>query len=262
MFFIRKFTAYSRNNGYKSENFANFVPKLEFLMANILNIETSTSVCSVALTSEGQVLEHYENYDGKTHATLLSLYIQRSLKYARSRNLQLDAVAVSIGPGSYTGLRIGLSEAKGLAFGFNIPLIGVNTLQLLTVTTMFNHFIDDDNALYVPMIDARRMEVYTGVYNNALEPVVEPEAKIIDEGAFGDLLASHHMFFFGNGSDKAANVIKSPNAEFIPGIKPEALHMLALSEKAYREHDFIDVAYSTPLYIKEFQATKRKKKVL
>ena len=125
-------------------------------MANILNIETSTEVCSVALTSEGQVLDHYENYDGPAHATLLSTYVNDVLKYVRSRDIILDAVAVSIGPGSYTGLRIGLSEAKGLAFGMNLPLIGVNTLQLLTVSAMFHDYYEDD-VLFVPMIDARRM---------------------------------------------------------------------------------------------------------
>ena len=120
-------------------------------MATILNIETSTEVCSVALTSEGGVLDHRENYDGQTHATLLSQYVKEMLDYARSREIKLDAVAVSIGPGSYTGLRIGLSEAKGLAFGLQVPLIGVNTLKLLTVSTMFHHFIDDEKLLYVPM---------------------------------------------------------------------------------------------------------------
>ena len=143
-------------------------------MATILNIETSTEVCSVALTSEGQVLDHRENYEGQTHATLLSQYVKEMLDYAHSREMKIDAIAVSIGPGSYTGLRIGLSEAKGLAFGLNVPLIGVNTLQLLSVSTMFNHFIDEENLLYVPMIDARRMEVYTAAYNPALEPVLEP----------------------------------------------------------------------------------------
>ena len=134
-------------------------------MATILNIETSTDVCSVALTSEGQVLDHRENYEGQTHATLLSQYVKDMLDYAHSREMKLDAVAVSIGPGSYTGLRIGLSEAKGLAFGLDVPLIGVNTLQLLTVSAMFNHFIDEERLLYVPMIDARRMEVYTAAYS-------------------------------------------------------------------------------------------------
>lgn len=231
-------------------------------MATILNIETSTQVCSVALTSEGQVLEHHENYDGQTHATLLSAYVKSALDYVHSRELKLDAIAVSIGPGSYTGLRIGLSEAKGLAFGLEVPLIGVNTLQLLVVSTMFNHFIDEDELLYVPMIDARRMEVYTAAYNTALEAVIEPQAMILDENSFADILESHKVVFMGNGSPKARDVIKHPNAIFIDGVKPVAVDMLALSEKAFRESRFIDVAYSTPLYLKEFQATTPKKKVL
>lgn len=230
-------------------------------MANILNIETSTEVCSVALGSEGQVLEHHENYDGQTHATLLSAYVSDVLKYVRSREIKLDAVAVSIGPGSYTGLRIGLSEAKGLAFGMNIPLIAVNTLQLLTVSTMFNQFIDDD-VLYAPMIDARRMEVYTAIYNPALEAVMEPQPLIIDSDSYADVLQRHTVVFMGNGSDKARDVIQHPNARFISGIKPVALDMIALSERAYRRQDFADVAYATPLYLKEFQATVPRNKVL
>ena len=232
-------------------------------MANILNIETSTEVCSVALTSEGQVLDHNENYEGQTHATLLSEYVQNMLKYARSREIKLDAIAVSIGPGSYTGLRIGLSEAKGLAFGLDLPLIGVNTLQLLTVSTMFNHFIEEDDVLYVPMIDARRMEVYTAVYNSALEAVMEPQAMILDEHSFEDLLQQGHtLVLMGNGSDKARSVLTHERVRFIEGVKPAAVDMLALAERAWREHQFIDVAYSTPLYIKEFQATKPKNPVL
>ncbi|WP_407405782.1 tRNA (adenosine(37)-N6)-threonylcarbamoyltransferase complex dimerization subunit type 1 TsaB [Sodaliphilus sp.] len=231
-------------------------------MAVILNIETSTEVCSVALTCEGQVLEHHENYDGQTHATLLSAYVKDALDYVRTRELTLDAIAVSMGPGSYTGLRIGLSEAKGLAFGLNVPLIGVNTLQLLVVSTMFNNFFDDDDMVFVPMIDARRMEVYTAAYNTALRAVVEPQAMIIDENSFSDILAEHKVVFMGNGSNKVREVIKHPNAVFVDGIKPVALEMMALAEKAFRESDFIDVAYSTPLYLKEFQATTPKKKVL
>ena len=228
-------------------------------MANILNIETSTDVCSVALTSEGQVLDHRENYDGQTHATLLSQYVKEMLDYARSREMKLDAIAVSIGPGSYTGLRIGLSEAKGLAFGLQVPLIGVNTLQLLTVSTMFNHFIEDDNLLFVPMIDARRMEVYTAAYNPSLEPVLEPQAMILDEHSFEPLLEQGYtLVLMGNGSDKARQVLSRDGVLFIEGIKPVAVDMLALAERAYRMGDFIDVAYSTPLYLKEFQATKPK----
>ena len=229
----------------------------------ILNIETSTEVCSVALTSEGQVLDHRENYEGQTHATLLSQYVKDMLDYARSREMKIEAIAVSIGPGSYTGLRIGLSEAKGLAFGLNVPLIGVNTLQLMTVSTMFNHFIEEDKVLYVPMIDARRMEVYTAVYTPALEAVLEPQAMILDEHSFEDLLQQGNtLVLMGNGSDKARQVLNHEQVRFVSGIKPVAVEMMALAEKAWREQSFIDVAYSTPLYLKEFQATKPKNPVL
>ena len=232
-------------------------------MAVILNIETSSEVCSVALTSEGQVLDHRENYEGQTHATLLSQYVKDMLDYARSREMKIEAIAVSIGPGSYTGLRIGLSEAKGLAFGLNVPLIGVNTLQLMTVSTMFNHFIEEDKVLYVPMIDARRMEVYTAVYTPALEAVLEPQAMILDERSFEDLLQQGNtLVLMGNGSDKARQVLKHEQVRFVSGIKPVAVEMMALAEKAWREQSFIDVAYSTPLYLKEFQATKPKNPVL
>ena len=230
-------------------------------MANILNIETSTSVCSVALGSDGQIVDHHENYDGLTHATLLSQFINDALESAARKELKLDAIAVSIGPGSYTGLRIGLSQAKGLAFGLDLPLIGVNTLQLLTVTAMFKEFFEED-VLFVPMIDARRMEVYTAVYNSALEAVLEPQPMILDENSFNDLLQNHQLVLMGNGSDKAKTVISHSNALFMPDIKPVAVDMLALSEKAFREKHFIDVAYSTPLYLKDFQATVPKKKVL
>ena len=232
-------------------------------MATILSIETSTDVCSVALTSEGQVLDHSENYEGQTHATLLSQYVQQVLQYARTREVSIDAIAVSIGPGSYTGLRIGLSEAKGLAFGLSVPLIGVNTLQLLAVSAMFNHFIDEERLLYVPMIDARRMEVYTAAYTPALEALVEPQAMILDEHSFKNLLdEGYTLVAVGNGSDKAREVLKHDRMRFIAGVKPVALEMMALAEKAFREQQFIDVAYSTPLYLKEFQATKPKNPIL
>ncbi len=239
-------------------NFARFIVRQ---MANILNIETSTAVCSVALGADGQVLEHHENYDGQTHATLLSAYIQDVMRYVRAREMKLDAVAVSIGPGSYTGLRIGLSEAKGLAYGLDIPLIAVNTLQLLTVSTMFNHVLDDD-VLYAPMIDARRMEVYTAVYNAALQAIVKPQPLILDRDSFSSVLAGNKVVFMGDGSDKARQVIKHRNAQFVDRVKPVALDMIALSERAFRQQDFADVAYSTPFYLKEFQATVPRNKVL
>ena len=230
-------------------------------MANILNIETSTDVCSVALTSDGQVLDHHENYDGQTHSTLLSAFIRDSLHYVRCRELRLDAIAVSMGPGSYTGLRIGMSEAKGLAFGLGIPLIGVSTLELLTVSVMFREVFDEE-VWFAPMIDARRMEVYTAVYDSALNTVLTPRAMVLEEDSFGEMLAERTVVLIGNGVQKAQDVIHHHHAMFRPDVKPVAIDMMALSEKAFREQRFIDVAYSTPQYLKDYQAAKPKNKVL
>lgn len=228
-------------------------------MANILNIDTSTDVCSVALTSEGSVLEHREDYEGQNHAKVLSSFINDMLDYATPRGIKLDAVAVSMGPGSYTGLRIGLSEAKGLCFGSDIPLIGISTLELLTVTVMFREFWDD-NILFVPMIDARRKEVYTGVYDLALNKIMQPQPLILDENSFQEY-KDKQIVFFGNGSDKAKDIIQLPNARFIKNIRPEAVNMMALSERSFRNNNFIDIAYSTPEYLKDFQSTTPKKKI-
>lgn len=238
-----------------------FAYKIDITMAVILNIETSTTVCSAALTAEGMVLAHFEDFKGQNHAALLSKFIKGCLDWARDHEMKLDAVAVSMGPGSYTGLRIGLSEAKGLAFALDLPLIGVDTLELLAVSAMFNHDISPD-ALLAPMIDARRMEVYTAVYDFALEAVMSPRPLILTEGEpYAAELADREVVFFGNGSDKARDVIMSPNARFIEGIVPLATDMLALAERAYASRNFIDLAYSTPNYLKDFQATKPKKLV-
>ena len=230
-------------------------------MANILNIETSTEVCSVALTSDGMVLEHREDYEGRNHALLLSGFIEEMMQYATPRGIKIDAVAVSIGPGSYTGLRIGLSEAKGLCFGLDVPLIGIDTLKIIVVATMFGNYIDE-NSYYVPMIDARRMEVFAGVYDSALQEVMPARPVILTPDSFSEYLGQgRKLVFVGNGAEKAANLIKHPDVVYIPGVKPAAVDMLALSEMAFRKGDFIDIAYSTPNYLKEFQATTPKKKI-
>lgn len=228
-------------------------------MAVILNIETSTSVCSTALTAEGMVLTHYENFDGRNHATLLSGYIKACLDFAAERELKLDAVAVSIGPGSYTGLRIGLSEAKGLCYALNIPLIGVSTLELMAVSVMFNFDVAPET-IFAPMIDARRMEVYTAAYDFALASVIKPTPMILTEGSYSDILSTNPVAFFGDGSEKAKDVIKSSNASLIPDIFPLAAYMTALSERAWIKKDFLDLAYSVPDYLKDFQATQPKQK--
>ncbi|MBQ9073271.1 MAG: tRNA (adenosine(37)-N6)-threonylcarbamoyltransferase complex dimerization subunit type 1 TsaB, partial [Muribaculaceae bacterium] len=175
-------------------------------MAVILNIETSTNVCSVAITDNGMVLEHFEDYKGQNHAALLSGYIKDCLEYINKRGMKLEAVAVSIGPGSYTGLRIGLSEAKGLAYALDLPLIGIDTLKIMACRVMFRHDIDPD-ALFAPMIDARRMEVYTSVLDLALNEKMAPTPLILDEQSYSQWLDNSKVIFFGNGSDKARDVI-------------------------------------------------------
>ncbi len=230
-------------------------------MATILNIETSTSVCSVALSAEGMILTHLENFDGRNHATLLSGYIKHCLDHLRAHDdMRLDAIAVSIGPGSYTGLRIGLSEAKGLAYALGVPLIGIDTLQLLATAAMFSPDTEiTDSTLFAPMIDARRMEVYTAVYDLSLTPLMTPQPLILDSGSYSGFLDSQKLLFIGDGAAKAQDVITSPNAIFLPGIKPLAVDMVALSERSYARNEFIDIAYSVPQYLKEFQATVPKK---
>lgn len=224
----------------------------------ILNIETSTNVCSVAVTFDGMVLCHREDFSGHNHATLLSGFIKDCLDHIASHEMKLDAVAVSIGPGSYTGLRIGLSEAKGLCYALNIPLIGIDTLKIMAVEVMFATDVEGDE-LFVPMIDARRMEVYTAVYDMSLETLVPPTPLILSPDSFDTYLSDKKLLIFGNGSDKARDVITSPNAVFIPDIHPLASNMLPLAEKAFVNHDFLDLAYSVPVYLKEFQATKPKR---
>lgn len=226
-------------------------------MAVILNIETSTNVCSVAITDNGLVLEHFEDYKGQNHAALLSGYIKDCLEYINKRGMKLEAVAVSIGPGSYTGLRIGLSEAKGLAYALDLPLIGIDTLKIMACRVMFRHDIDPDS-LFAPMIDARRMEVYTSVLDLALNEKMAPTPLILDEQSYSQWLDNSKVIFFGNGSDKARDVITHSNAIFIQNIHPLATDMLALAEMAFRRNDFLDIAYSVPAYLKDFQATKPK----
>ena len=229
-------------------------------MAVILNIETSTSVCSVALTAEGMILTHHEDFEGRNHAALLSDYIKSCLDFLAEKELKLDAVAVSIGPGSYTGLRIGLSEAKGLAYGLDIPLIGVSTLKLMATRVMFSTLDIDPETIFVPMIDARRMEVYTAAYDFALDELLAPQPLILDSDSYSDIIETGRpILLFGNGSAKAADVVKAPNVKIVEGVDPLAVDMIALAERAWASRDFLDLAYSVPVYLKDFMVTKPKK---
>lgn len=231
-------------------------------MAVILNIDTTTAVCSAALTAEGMVLCHAEDFEGRNHAALLSGFIKKCLDFAAERELQLEAVAVSMGPGSYTGLRIGLSEAKGLAYALGVPLIGVPTLELMATRVMFSGEDIDPDSILVPMIDARRMEVFTAAYDFALTELLKPGPLILDENSYAELIASGRpVLLFGDGSDKALEVVKAPNVRHVADIAPLAVDMVALAERAYARRDFIDLAYSTPLYLKDFQATTPKSKI-
>ena len=228
-------------------------------MANILNIETSTDACSVALTGDCSVLANYEELTGRKHAEVLSGFIQQALEEARKQEHPVEAVAVSIGPGSYTGLRIGLSEAKGLAYALKVPLIGIPTLQILATHVMFEHHGITLESRFAPMLDARRMEVYTAVYDMWLKELMPVQPLILEPDSYKELLDQGPLLFCGNGVEKAREVIKHPNAVWIEGIRPLAADMLALSEKAFRAQDFLDLAYSTPLYLKDFQGTKPKR---
>ncbi len=238
-----------------------YIESRDKYMPNIIHIETSTDICSVALSSDGVVKFRRENYEGPSHAALLGSFVEETVAFAREKEIQIHAVAVSSGPGSYTGLRIGVSEAKGLCFGMNLPLIAVNTLELLCCTAMFRIDAVED-ALICPMIDARRMEVYAAVYNEMLQPVMPIGAYIIDENSFAELLSKNKVIFCGNGAAKCRNVINHPNAIFRDDIYPVAWEMLALAEKAFQQGNFCDVAYYEPFYLKEFVATTPKNKVL
>lgn len=227
-------------------------------MSCILHIETSTDVCSVSLSQDGASIFNGEDFKGPSHATQLGVFVDEALSFADSHAIPLDAVAVSCGPGSYTGLRIGVSMAKGICYGKNIPLIGLPTLEVLSVPVLLTHDLPDD-ALLCPMIDARRMEVYAAIYDKALNAKRAIGADIIDENSYLEFLNEHPVYFFGNGAAKCKDKITHPNAHFINDIYPLAKWMFPLAEKAVAREDYKDVAYFEPFYLKEFVASTPKK---
>jgi tRNA threonylcarbamoyladenosine biosynthesis protein TsaB len=230
-------------------------------MSCLLAIETSTKICSLVLSVDGKPVFERIHTDGASHAAQLGVFASEAVKQARKDHLKIEAVAVSSGPGSYTGLRIGVSEAKGLCYGFDIPLIAIPTLKILASQALHRAPCTVP-PLYCPMIDARRMEVYAALYDAGLNEIRPVQADIIDENSYREQLAEHTVVFFGDGSDKCRTVIQSPHAVFIEGIYPEAKAMIPLAEKALAEKQFVDVAYFEPFYLKEFQATVAKNKVL
>jgi len=222
-------------------------------LAYILNIETATTNCSVSLSKEGETLVLKEdNSLNYSHAESLHVFIAEVLKSAKIKPTQLDAVAVSKGPGSYTGLRIGVSAAKGLCYALNIPLISVNTLHSLYYQINF------ETGYIIPMLDARRMEVYSAIYDSKNHQIRETEAEILDESSFKDYLEKAKVYFIGNGVEKTKQIITHPNAIFIENKLPSANEMGKLAEHKHQNSDWEDVAYFEPFYLKDFIGTKPK----
>jgi tRNA threonylcarbamoyladenosine biosynthesis protein TsaB len=226
-------------------------------MSCILHIETSTEACSVAVSEDGLAVFSKEDLKGPSHAVQLGVFVDEALSFVDSRAMPLDAVAVSCGPGSYTGLRIGVSMAKGLCYGRDLPLIGLPTLEVLCVPVLLHQDLPED-ALLCPMIDARRMEVYAAVYDRALNAVRPTGADVVTAETYREYLDRAPVYFFGNGAAKCREVIDHPNARFIDDIRPLAKWMFPLAEKAKARGEFKDVAYFEPFYLKEFVATKSK----
>lgn len=227
-------------------------------MSCILHIETSTKACSVALSENGQLIFHKEDLDGPNHAVVCGVYVDEALSFANSHAIPVDAVAVSEGPGSYTGLRIGVSLAKGVCYGRDLPLLSVPTLKLLCVPVLLGKEELPEDALLIPMIDARRMEVYSAVYDRALQEVRPVGADIVDADTYLPYLEEHPVYFFGNGAMKCQSVIQHKNAHFIDGIVPLAKWMSPLAERSLHLGEKQDVAYFEPFYLKEFVAIKSK----
>ena len=236
-------------------------------MERIILIETSTALCSVALAEDGAVVAYRESSAPKAHASLTAVFIQEMLSERGVTLADCDAVCVSMGPGSYTGLRVGVSTAKGLCFGAGKPLLAIGTLDTLVaqasdVISSETEGRDEKSPTYkfiIPMVDARRMEVYTAMFENGKQ-VTETEPVIVDESSFAEYLEQGPCLFIGDGAGKCADVIKHPNAHFVQCC-PKASAMLSPALAAFRAGDFKDVAYFEPFYLKEFVATVSKKKM-
>ena len=227
-------------------------------MSCILSIDTSTNVCSVAVSQDGTCIFDKVDNSGSNHAEKLGTFVDEALAFVDSHELTLDAVAVSCGPGSYTGLRIGVSMAKGICYGRNIKLLAVPTLELLAVPVLLHHESIEEDALLVPMIDARRMEVYSAVYDRSLKAVRAIQADVVDGDTYKEFLDKGPVYFFGDGAEKCMEVINHPNAHLIKNIEPVAKNMFPLAEKRMAEGKFEDVAYFVPFYLKDFVAKQAK----
>ena len=223
-------------------------------MALILNIDTATETAQVSFARNGVLLQSLHNASQKDHASFLQTAIQQLAKSLSLQLTDVDAIAVTAGPGSYTGLRVGMSGAKGLCYALNKPLITVNTLEVLTVSVIRKFGLPGD-ILYCPMLDARRMEVFTAIYTHTLTSVLHSCAMVLDEGSFSEQLQQHKIVFFGSGAAKWQHICKHPNASFAVVSSPDAA-MAYLSNDYFTKQNFASLAYSEPFYLKEFQDKK------
>jgi tRNA threonylcarbamoyladenosine biosynthesis protein TsaB len=229
-------------------------------MSRILQIETATTVCSVALAKDGVVVAFKQIDQRNAHAEVITLYIEELINTAGLKCTDLDAIAISCGPGSYTGLRIGVSTAKGLCYALDKPLIAIETLAAMASGVIADKSLSiDESTLLCPMIDARRMEVYTALFDSAGNKVKGTAAEIIDEQSFSDYLATHKIIFFGDGAEKCREVLGgNPNAEFLKGFTNSATHLTGQAAEKFAVKYFEDVAYFEPYYLKEFLITSKK----
>ena len=230
-------------------------------MALILNIETATPTCSVALCNEGIPVSVRESIETRDHASILTVFISEIMEETHLSVSDIDAVSISIGPGSYTGLRIGVSVAKGLCYAAEKPLIAIPTLKALAAGIINKGIPNSVNTL-IPVFDARRMEVYSGVFSGKLKELSAVKAEIITEDSFGEWMEKGPVLFFGDGAPKCEQVIKNKNAVFINPFPASATYMGTLSEFAFSGSCFEDVAYLEPFYLKDFIATTPKNKIL
>jgi len=235
-------------------------------MANILHIETSTEVCSVAISINDKVSGYVESTEGFHHSEKLMVFIDELFSANGISPSEIDAVCVSKGPGSYTGLRIGVSTAKGICYALGIPLLSVSTLDALAYHMSQNYHeygigISPDTLL-CPMIDARRMEVYTALYNSTGLALTEITAQVIEMNSFMNERQNHRILFFGNGAEKCKTILSDGQSVFIDGVNASARFMPTLAYKHFTEKKFEDIAYFGPFYLKDFVATVPKNKVL
>ena len=228
-------------------------------MSRFLFIETTTNVCSVALSDENEIIALKESSEDRAHAKILAPFIREILDENKLETSDLDAVVLSKGPGSYTGLRIGVATAKGIAYASDIPLIAISTLRAMAYGFVQKN--QHPNALFIPMIDARRMEVYSAVYDNNNKGVRAIQADIIDEKSYSEYLSNSEVYFFGDGAPKCKDVITSERAHFIDNFDPSAAYMHHLAMDKWKNKDFEDVAYFEPFYLKDFIATVAKKNI-